>query len=660
MSELSVALGGAALFLLSGALATTSSSRWTAACTVAGGLLVATAGVAVLFGAEPAELVLRAAAPDAAVHLVLDPLAAMFLVPVGVLGALGAVYATRYWSDGDHPDDHRLVRAAYGTLLAGTTLVVLAFSGVLFLFAWEVMALSAFLLIATEHHRAEVRTSAYVFLVATHLSTLLLWVVFARVAAATGTFGFAPLPAGGATLVTLLIALVAFGLKAGFMPLHVWLPGAHASAPTHVSALLSGVVIKVGIYGIIRTTSLAPPLPVGFGGLVLLVGALSAVGGVAFALGQHDLKRLLAYHSVENIGIILLGVGLALLGSRLDRPEWVVLGLAGALLHVWNHAFFKGLLFLAAGAVIHTTGTRDIDRLGGLAGRMPFTAGSFLVGAVAICGLPPLNGFVSELLVYLGLVRSGLPDGMMFAAFATPVLAGVGALAVACFVKVFGVVFLGAPRSAEADRAHEVGAAMRWPLGLLATMCALIGLAPRLLAPALDRAVTGFANAVDVSRSDLPPLASIAPLGEISAVGVGCVLLLGALALALRTSLRTRAATDTWACGYAAPTARMQYTASSFADEIVNLLSGLLRPHVHRPEIEGVFPRRSRLSVHVEDTVLEGAVRPGLSRAAELMTGVRVLQGGRVQLYILYLLLGAVVLLAASLPLLSAFRSLWQ
>src|ERR1019366_3529425 len=271
---------------------------------------------------------------------------------------------------------------------------------VLFLVGWETMALAAFFCITTEDRDEAVRQTGYVYLVATRIGTLLLFAMFAVLHAASGTWDFA---APGASIAPssataiFVLALLGFGLKAGLMPLHVWLPGAHANAPSHVSALMSGVLIKTGIYGIARVCSFFDHPPVGWGVALLVAGAVSGVLGVAFAVGQHDLKRLLAYHSVENIGIITMGLGVAVLGRAVGSAPLVALGLAGALLHIWNHALFKALLFLSAGPVLHATGTREMDQLGGLAKRMPRTAFAFLLGAVAICGLPPLNGFVSEL-----------------------------------------------------------------------------------------------------------------------------------------------------------------------------------------------------------------------------------------------------------------------
>jgi hydrogenase-4 component B len=655
MSPLPVALAGATTFLLSGLAAAAFPARVTAALSVLAGTALTAAGLWSLAGAQASELVVPWSVPGGSFRVALDAVSAVFLVPMGIVGALGAVYATRYRADSAHPLDHRLIRGAYGVLLASMAMVVLARNGVVFLGAWEVMAVSAFLLVAADHDRPDVREAGYIYLAATHASGLLLWLMFARIEAATGTFGFAPLPAGGANTLTLLIALAAFGLKAGFMPLHVWLPGAHASAPTHVSALLSGVLLKVGIYGIVRSATMVADSPLAFGGVIVLLGAISAVAGVAFALGQHDLKRLLAYHSIENIGIILLGIGLALMGRSLDRPEWIVLGLSGALLHVWNHAFFKALLFLSAGAVIHSTATSNIDRLGGLARAMPLSAGLFLVGAVAISGLPPLNGFVSELMIYLGLFRAAAPGGSMFASFAAPLLAFAGALTLACFVKVFGAVFLGTPRTPEAQLGREPPYAMLWPMVALAGFCVTIGLAPSLVAPGFDRAVAAFAPA----GSALPSVASLAPLGWVSGVGLALVGLTAMVLLTRIHAWRASPRTVTWDCGYAAGSPRVQYTASSFADTLVDIFSPVLRPRVRMPGAMDPFPLPEKFSVHVDDVVLQGAVRPAFRRVAGILTRVRVVQSGLVNLYIFYILLGILALLLITVPVFTALERLW-
>jgi hydrogenase-4 component B len=382
--------------------------------------------------------------------------------------------------------------------------------------------------------------------------------------------------------------------------------------------------------------------------VVLALGVVSGVLGVAYAIGQHDLKRLLAYHSIENIGIIVMGLGLALLGRSLARADWVVLGLGGALLHVWNHALFKPLLFLSAGSAIHATHTREIDHLGGLARAMPWTAGCFLVGAAAICGLPPLNGFVSELLVYLGLFHSlGIGGGPSYAgaALAAPALALIGALAVACFVKVYGAVFLGVGRSEHVALAHEAGPAMISPMLVLVGCCLFIGLAPGCVAPALGRALEAWMPELSDAEAQLQALA---PLGWVSGMGLallgGLVVVGGLYAARLRAGPAVESG-PTWGCGYAAPSPRMQYTASSFAQMLVGLFAWALRPRRQRPRHMPLVPPPSHFHSDVPDAILDRGVLPALRLAAWLCTQLRVFQQGKIQLYLLYIFLTLVALL---------------
>jgi hydrogenase-4 component B len=574
----------------------------------------------------------------------LDALSAAFLLPVSFLCACASVYDLAYWRQSAHPANGRRLRVCAGLLLAALTAVLAARDGVAFLMAWELMALAAFFLVATEHEHREVQEAGWIYLAATHAGTLLLLLLFCCWERASGGMALVPLAAAGATPAQIdalfVLALVAFGIKAGIVPLHFWLPPAHGSAPSHVSAVMSGVLIKMGVYGVARMLWLLPAPPAWWGVVLLAVGGVSAVLGVAFAIPQHDLKRLLAYHSVENIGIIFLGLGLATLGRAQERGELVVLGLGGALLHVWNHGLFKGLLFLAAGAVLHRTGTREIDRLGGLAKAMPWTAACFLAGAVAICGLPPLNGFVSELLIYLGLFRAS-HAGSVAAAIAIPALAIAGAMALLCFGKVYGVVFLGTPRTAAARDAREGEPALLVPMLALAACCALLGLLPLLAVPALRPAFAGWLPA------PLPELPELAPLALLSAVG-------GALAFAILLALlwmrrrrtRARAALPTWDCGYLDATSpRVQYTAASFAQPFVHTSSKLLLPRVHGPGVPSLFPGPQRFASHVPDPVLERALLPGLRGLAAACTWLRLLQRGRVQLYLFYVFLTWMLLL---------------
>lgn len=580
-----------------------------------------------------------------------DGLSALFLLPVFLVSLLGSIYGHGYWRQTEHPRNGRKLRLFYGTLTAGMALLVIARNSVVFLFGWEVMALSAFFLVTTEDHDREVRETGWLYLVATHVATLCLFGLFAVLRAVSGSFALNPLNQDSLTpglgTAIFILALGGFGLKAGIMPVHVWLPSAHAAAPSHVSAIMSGVLIKMGIYGLVRVTSLFPNPPLEWGGVVLGLGVVSGVLGVAFAIGQHDIKRLLAYHSIENIGIIVMGLGLALIGRSLGRADWVILGLAGSLLHVWNHALFKSLLFLSAGSVIHTAHTRDIDHLGGLAKAMPGTAFCFLVGAVAICGLPPLNGFVSEFLIYLGLFRTlGRGAGSSFAAasFAAPALALVGALAVACFVKVYGAVFLGTGRSDHARHAHESPPSMLGPMGVLVACCFLIGLAPNLIAPFLGKA--GLAWDPVLKDADAP-LTALAPLGWITVTGLLLTITLLVVGIALWLRLRYSQVEKgaTWGCGYIAPTPRMQYTSSSFAQILVGLFAWALRPRTCRPEKLPLFPLNTAFHSEVPDTVLDEAVLPMFRFWGWLFSWSRVLQQGSIQTYLLYIFIALIVLL---------------
>jgi hydrogenase-4 component B len=579
----------------------------------------------------------------------MDGLSALFLLPIFVISLLGSVYGLGYWKQHEHPENGRKLRLFYGTLTAGMGLLVIARNSVVFLFGWETMALSAFFLVSTEEGDKKVREAGWLYLAATHVATLVLFGLFAVLRAASDSFTLSPLearrlsPAMATTI--FLLALVGFGLKAGLMPLHVWLPSAHAAAPSHVSAIMSGVLIKMGIYGLIRVTSFLANPPVAWGMLVLGLGVVSGILGVAYAIGQHDIKRLLAYHSIENIGIIVVGLGLALIGRSLRQVDWVVLGLGGSLLHVWNHALFKSLLFFAAGSIIHSTHTRDIDRLGGLAKTMPWTALSFLTGAVAICGLPPLNGFVSELLIYLGLFGAlGNKQGPSVAALAVPALALMGAMAAACFVKVYGVAFLGAPRSEQSRRSHESPLVMFGPMVVLVFLCFLIGLAPRLVVPLVGAAISAWDPALLNAGGRL---AALAPLSSLTVMGTLLLttLIVAAGTLRLRIRFSGVSAGATWGCGYVAPSSRMQYTASSFAQMLTSLFAWALRPRMLRHRIRQLFPPKTAFHSQVMDPVLDDVVLPTFRLAGWLLASFRVLQRGSIQAYLLYIFITLIVLL---------------
>lgn len=580
----------------------------------------------------------------------IDALSLWFLIPMLLVSSVGSVYGLEYWAQSANPGNGRKLRLFWGLMTAGMMLVVLARDAVVFLMAWELMALAAFFLVTTEETKAEVRRAGWIYLVATHVGTLTLFAMFALLRLANGSFELwipaAPEVSSGLITAIFLTGIVGFGLKAGIIPLHIWLPNAHANAPSHVSAILSGVLLKTGVYGLLRITALVPHPPLWWGWTLLVIGGGAGLLGIAFAISQQDFKRLLAYSSIENIGIIMMGIGLAVLGRSVGRTEWILLGLGGALLHVLNHSLYKPLLFLGAGCVLHATHTRQLDRLGGLGKRMPRTYWLCVVGALAICGLPPLNGFVSELLIYLGLLQTVTDPSAgpaIWAALAVPTLAMIGALAVATFVKLIGTMFGGLPRSASARQAHDPGLLMLGPMGLLAVCCGLIGLAPRLVLGFLDRIIAVWNPQVvgsDQSCQTVFPGVWIAVLG-VSLLGGS----LGIYLLLRRWRRRyPGASVATWDCGYSRPTGRMQYSSSSFGQLLTELFGWALFTRKYGPKLGGLFARRSAFRSETPDPVLDRLVWPACAVVNRAALWARFVQMGSVQAYILYVLAALLVL----------------
>lgn len=648
-----------ATFLVSGLIALAASRSDTLASRVGAGGAVAGAGlglipaVRLLLGGSPEALKLGWNVPYGSLSLGLDALTAFFLLPILGVVALAAVYGVGYMK-GAAPGRLGSAWFFYNLLAAGMVGVVLARNGVLFLFAWEVMSLASFFLVSFHHERESVRQAGWTYLVATHLGTAFLLVLFILMGQSAGSLDFdrflnlgsaAPDSAG----LWFILALIGFGTKAGLIPLHVWLPEAHPAAPSHVSAVMSGVMIKTGIYGLVRMLTFLGPPPVWWAWVLVGAGLLSGLLGVIFALAQHDLKRLLAYHSVENIGIITLGLGVGVFGLSSGYVPLAVFGFAGALLHVANHALFKSLLFLGAGSVLHGAGEGEIDRLGGLLKPMPWTGLTFLTGAAAICALPPLNGFFSEFLIYMGAFHGVRSLGNADAVPSMLVIAGlalIGGLALACFVKAFGAVFLGEPRQALAHPPHEAGLAMRLPMGVAAAGCLAVGLA----APWIVRAMLPVLVDVTHLPAELTRQSLAMAAGPMQFVILGAagffVLLAGLILLRKRLLAGREVRTSvTWDCGYAAPSPRMQYTASSFAQPFTSLLEPILRTRQRRQLSGQYFPPRASLATHAADLFMANFYRPVFERIGQALSGLRRLQSGPVQLYVLYLTITLIALL---------------
>ncbi len=613
-------------------------------CAAAITLLSAAVGIPaallLLFSRTATVYLLQWNLPFGPCEFVIDPLSAFFLLPVFLGAAAGSLFAVGYWPAAGHRATERGLTFFYGLLASSMALLLMARNGVFFIMVWEVMALSAYFLLVTEHEREDVRRAGIVYLIATHCGTAALFVYVSLLAAGSGSFllpaaGSLSVLSPGATLIA-LAAFIGFGAKAGIMPFHIWLPSAHANAPSHVSALMSGVMLKMGLYGIFRTLTFFHNPPLLWGAVLTITGITSALLGIVFAVAQRDLKRLLACSSIENIGIITTGLGVALLGVSSHNNALVYLGMAGALLHILNHSLFKSLLFLGSGAIIHAAGTRDMNLMGGLGKGMPRVALLVLVGAVAICGIPPLNGFTSEFILYLGFFRQLTAGSLVYLVLLAPLLALVGGVAVIAFTKLYSSVFLGTSRSTTAPHPHEAGITMLVPMAFFALLCLLIGVAPqmalRLVAPAIE--------------SFYPqPAASVLPVEFSSILGklslASALLLSGAAAAALlwkwRLGKHRVTSASTWGCGYQRGTARMQYGATSFSGLAVSIFNGLMRQRITCPALTGIFPGGARCTDMPTETVLERVIAPLFSAARMVFGFVHRLQHGLMHVYMLYI-----------------------
>ena len=545
-------------------------------------------GLGALIGQAPAEtLTLPLGLPWIGAHFRLDALSAFFLVVVDIGGGAASLYALGF---GRHESAPQRVLPFYPLFLAGMTLVVIADDAFTFLFSWEFMSLSSWALVMAHDQVRENLRAGYVYLVMASFGTLALLLAFGLLAGPDGAFVFDAIRESehAPTLVALILILVLIGTgsKAGLVPLHAWLPLAHPAAPSHVSGLLSGVMTKVAVYAFVRIVfDLLGDPAWWWSMLVLALAGITCVMGVLYALMQHDLKRLLAYHTVENIGIIFIGLGLALAFQVYGLNWAAALAFTAALLHVFNHSLFKNLLFLGSGAVLTATGERNMEHLGGLIHRMPLTAFTFLVGCVAISALPPLNGFVSEWLTFQAILQSPqIPAwGLKFLIPAVGALLALSAaLAAACFVKAFGITFLGRPRTEAARRAHEADRFSLAAMFGLAALCLIAGILPGLFIDALAPVAKSMVGASMPSQRGVPFL-SIVPIAESRSSYNGLLVFLfmvlsgvaAAVVIHQFASNRLRRG-PAWDCGYPDPSTATQYTASSFAQPIRRVFGTLV------------------------------------------------------------------------------------
>ena len=619
-------------------------------------LLVGLAALIGAAGAAPVTASLSVGLPWLGAHFRIDALSAYFMVVVNLGGLAASIYGIGY---GEHERQPGRVLAFFPAFLAGMNMVLLADDAFAFLLSWEFMSLSSWLLVVANHRQPDNLHAGYVYLVMASMGTFALLLGFGLLAGPEGGYAFetirAAAPGSGRAAIVLALALLGAGSKAGIVPLHAWLPLAHPAAPSHVSALMSGVMTKVAVYGFVRIAfDLLGPPDWWWGLVVLVLGGITAVMGVLYALMQHDLKRLLAYHTVENIGIIYIGLGLALAFQAQGHAGVAALGLAAGLLHVLNHSLFKSLLFFGSGAVLVATGERDMERLGGLIHRMPATALYFLVGCAAISALPPLNGFVSEWMTFQAILLSPqLPDWTL--RFAVPavgaILALSAALAATCFVKAFGIVFLGRPRSPEAAAARE---ADRWQLGsmgALAALCVVVGVVPGLFVDLLGPVTQLLVGDRLGPQLGLPWL-TLVPVAEARSSYNGLLLLLfiafSTVAPALlihRYATRATRRGALWDCGTPTSDPAAQYSAGSFAQPIRRVFGAMVfhaREHVDMPQPGET--RAARFHVDLRDLAWDFFYDPvarGVSAVAGRMNHLQFLTIRRY----LTLVFGALVLL---------------
>ena len=589
------------------------AKAWTALAFIGGvSALLAVEAIGVLAGGETARLWHFESLALGCDTGSLDPLSALFVLLIAVGAVASTIYShgyLRHARDGKSPAHLSLHYLSLTVMSLAMLGVVTSDGGYSFLFFWELMTVASFLLILFDAERREVRRAALAYLIMMHIGFVLLVIGFVRLQVATGSASFAALPscfAADGFLPLLLVFLAGFGMKAGMFPMHVWLPEAHPAAPSHVSALMSGVMIKTGVYGILRViAALDTPEALRTTGLIVLAaGIATGLWGVILAAAQNDVKRLLAYSSIENIGVVLIGLGIALLGKAAGNPAMTLCGIAGALLHTLNHSFFKSLLFFGAGNVLTQTGTTSLDALGDTARSMPLTALLFLVGTAAICALPPLNGFVSELLIYSGMFK-GIASGSetLAAAAGLTALALIGGIVVLAFAKLYGTVFLGAPRSHEVTEATEVDnfriVAMALPLaGIL-----FVGLFPAQAVGLVVRAAGCFLRTPVAAAEWLltPTLTAVARTAWL------LIAVVAVLAALRRRALRKRtiAHGPTWGCGFTAPNIRMQYTGESFSEGLQSIMPSLTQQNGEGDAVgkSEIFPTSHGFDIRHKDRI---------------------------------------------------------
>lgn len=641
--------------------------QWKGIITVAAVIAIAILSSILSFhslAGEIVEYIFQGSIVTGKIPVRIDALSGWFILIINFTFITGAFYGLQYMKAYRSQKSNLSLHCISYILVQSSLIAICSLQNTIaFLIAWEVMALSSFTLIIFEHYKRATLNAGINFLIQSHICIMFLTLGFIWVALRTNSYDFKAITlfsttnSLGSGLALFLCFFIGFAIKAGFVPFHTWLPYAHPAAPSHVSGIMSGVIIKIGIYGILRMLLVIKSDYLIIGYIILFISIISGIYGVMLAIIQHNLKRLLAYHSIENIGIIGMGIGIGCIGIGKGNHLLTILGFAGALLHTLNHSLFKSLLFYGAGNVYQSTHTMDIEKLGGLVKRMPHTTLLFLIAALAICGLPPFNGFVSEFIIYNGLFTGlhgsdkALLSSIVFALFG---LALIGGLAMLCFTKAFGAVFLGTGRSDLQHTTVEATFGKLIPMYAVVMLIIVIGLFPKTFVMALSEPLNLFTHltANNISGEIIPITGTMSMIGLCSAIFLGLTGLIFFVRKRI-TSNKPQTVNVTWGCGYIAPTPKMQYTASSFIRAYRKLAEPLFSIHKNKKEITGVFPKTGGQETHPYDKIEEKFIDHPLLLLKKFFNRFTFLQNGNLQFYILY---GMVfILLVLAIPFLFAY-----
>lgn len=581
------------------------------------------------------------------VNLRMDALSGWFIMIINFIFITGSFYGLFYMKAYQKQIKNITLHSIVFVLLYSSLISLCAVqNSLVFLIIWEITALSAFFAVTFEHEKMATLGAGINYLIQSHVSIVFLMFGFIWVAFKTGSYDFSALTAytaqhpGASGLFLFLCFFIGFGIKAGFVPFHTWLPYAHPAAPAHISGIMSGVIIKIGIFGILRMVTLIKTDFYTIGLVIIAFSVVSGLYGVMLAIVQHNLKKLLAYHSIENIGIIGMGIGIGCVGLATNNYLLASLGFAGGLLHTLNHALFKSLLFFTAGNVYQATHTLHVDHLGGLIKKMPQTALLFLIAAIAISGIPPFNGFISEFIIYSGFyywMQGSLIGPLMTIIFSVLALVLIGGLALLCFTKAFGIVFLGSPRWKFNHEVREVPFLQLLPLYVIAFFIVFIGVFPQLFMNALAQPVTVMAGAPPFSGVPFPEKA-ISLMQPIT-WGMWIFILIVLVIWGFRklvTQKRSARVDATWGCGYVAPTEKLQYTAGSFVRSYSKLFRPILLSSKTEEEVEGIFPSGGSYETHIYDRIEKYLVDKPIAAYKSLLGRFLFLQNGKLQFYILY------------------------